>query len=133
HRTPQGRIFVGGHWRDEQAWPPPGAVATSIYLHAGGALSPEPPGAAEPSRYRFDPNHPVPTLGGNVSSQRDLMLSGAQNQVCRKDLWPCEDDRPLAERPDVLVFQTEPLAAPLQIIGPLTVRLWASSDGPDND
>jgi hypothetical protein len=61
------------------------------------------------------------------------MLAGAQNQVCRRDLWPCEDDGPLAERPDVLVFQTEPLAAPLQIIGPLTVRLWASSDGPDTD
>jgi len=133
HRTPEGRIFVGGHWRDEQAWPLPSAVATPLYLHAGGALSPGPPGVAEPTRYRFDPRHPVPTLGGNVSSQRDLMLSGAQNQVCRKELWPCEDDRPVAERPDVLVFQTEPLAAPLQIIGPLTVRLWASSDGPDTD
>jgi uncharacterized protein len=133
HRTPEGRIFVGGHWRDEQTWPLPSAVATPLYLHSGGRLSPEPPGAAEPTSYRFDPRHPVPTLGGNVSSQRDLMLSGAQNQVCRRDLWPCEDDRPLAERPDVLVFQTEPLAAPLQIIGPLTVRLWASSDGPDTD
>jgi hypothetical protein len=133
HRTPAGRVFVGGHWRDEQTWPLPSAVATPFYLHAEGGLSREAPGAAAPTSYRFDPKRPVPTLGGNVSSQRDLMLAGAQSQVCRRDLWPCEDDRPLAERPDVLVFQTEPLREPLQIIGPLTVKLWACSDGPDTD
>jgi len=133
HRTPEGRIFVGGRWRDEQAWPLPGAAATPFYLHGGGALSPEPPSGAPPTSYRFDPRRPVPTIGGNVSSQRDLMLAGAQNQVCRRELWPCEDDAPLAERPDVLVFQTAPLTDPLQIIGPLTVRIWASSDGPDTD
>ena len=133
HRTPEGRIFVGGHWRDEATWPLPEAVATPFYLHVGGGLSREPPGPAAPASYRFDPRRPVPTLGGPVSSQRDLMLAGAQSQVCRSDLWPCEDDRPLAERDDVLVFQTEPLDAPLQIIGPLSVQLWASSDGPDTD
>ncbi len=133
HRTAEGRLFVGGHWRDEATWPLPSAVATPFHLHAGGGLSTEPPGAAAPTSYRFDPRHPVPTLGGNVSSQRDLMLAGAQNQVCRAGLWPCEDDRPLAERPDVLVFQTEPLMEPLQVVGPIAVRLWASSDGPDTD
>jgi uncharacterized protein len=133
HRTPEGRVFVGGHWRDEATWPLPSAAPTPFYLHAGGGLSPEPPGAAPPTSYRFDPRRPVPTLGGPVSSQRDLMLAGAQSQVCRRDLWPCEDDRPLTERDDVLVFQTEPLGSPLQIIGPLTVRLWASSDGLDTD
>ena len=133
HKTPEGRVFVGGHWRSEETWPLPSATPTPFYLQAGGGLSPEPPGAAAPTSYRFDPRHPVPTLGGPVSSQRDLMLAGAQSQVCRRELWPCEDDRPLAERGDVLVFQTEPLARPLQIIGPLTVRLWASSDGPDTD
>ena len=132
-RTPEGRLFVGGHWRDAATWPLPAAVATAFYLQAGGGLSTTLPGAGAPTRYRFDPRRPVPTLGGPVSSQRDLMLAGAQDQVCRADLWPCEDDRPLAERDDVLVFQTEPLETPLQIIGPITVRLWASSDGPDTD
>ena len=133
HRTPEGRLFVGGHWRDADTWPLPEAAPTPFYLTVGGGLSTTPPGDAAPTSYRFDPRHPVPSLGGNVSSQRDLMLAGAQEQVCRADLWPCEDDRPLAERPDVLVFQTEPLAEPLQIIGPITMRLWASSDGPDTD
>jgi putative CocE/NonD family hydrolase len=133
HRTPEGRLFVGGHWRDEPEWPLARATPTPFYLTAGGGLSRQLPAASPPSSYRFDPRHPVPTLGGPVSSQRDLMLAGAQDQVCRPDLWPCEDDRPLAERPDVLVFQTEPLAEPLQVIGPLVVTLWAASDGPDTD
>jgi hypothetical protein len=48
-------------------------------------------------------------------------------------LWPCAGDRPLAERADVQVFQTESLEAPLEVVGPLSVKLWASSDGPDTD
>ena len=34
HKTPEGRIFVGGHWRDEQEWPLQRAVSTPYYLHA---------------------------------------------------------------------------------------------------
>ena len=133
HKTPQGRVFVGGAWRDEREWPPARAVATGFHLHAGGGLSTSPPEEAPPSAYRFDPRDPVPAIGGPVSSQGDLMQAGAQDQRARLGLWPCRDDRPLAERADVLVFQTEPLAEPLEIIGPLTVKLWAASDGPDTD
>ncbi len=39
----------------------------------------------------------------------------------------------LAERPDVLSFTTEPLTEPLQIAGPVSLRLWISSDCPDTD
>ena len=133
HKTAGGRVFVGGRWREEREWPLARAVPTAFHLHAGGGLSPTPPGASAPTSYRFDPRDPVPAIGGPVSSQGDLMQSGAQDQRCRPDLWPCAGDRPLAERADVQVFQTEPLAAPLEVVGPLTVKLWASSDGPDTD
>jgi len=133
HRTPEGRLFVGGRWIDEPAWPLARAESTPFYLNGDGRLTRTPPIPAPPSTYRFDPRDPVPTLGGNISSQRDLTLAGAQDQVCRPDLWPCTDDRPLAERRDVLVFETEPLAGPLQIIGPITVKLWISSNAPDTD
>jgi putative CocE/NonD family hydrolase len=133
HKTPEGRVFVGGRWRDEPAWPLARTVFTDFYLHAGGRLSAQPPGTSEPTSYRFDPQNPVPSIGGNVSSQGDLMQNGAQDQRCRPDLWPCRDDRPLAERDDVLVFQTEPLAEALEVTGPLVVKLWASTDGPDTD
>jgi hypothetical protein len=133
HKTPEGRVFVGGRWRDEQAWPLARAVPTAYHLQAGGGLGAAAPAPSEPTSYRFDPRDPVPSIGGPVSSQGDLMQAGAQDQRCRPELWPCTDDRPLAERADVLVFQTEPLAAPLEVTGPLVVKLWASSDGPDTD
>jgi predicted acyl esterase len=42
-------------------------------------------------------------------------------------------DRPLAERPDILVFQTAPLTQAVEVTGPIAVHLWISSDGPDTD
>jgi putative CocE/NonD family hydrolase len=132
-RTPEGRVYVGGRWIDETAWPLARTEWTAFHLNGDGRLTREPPIPAPPSTYRFDPRDPVPTLGGNISSQRDLTLAGARNQVCRADLWPCTDDLPLAERDDVLVFETEPLEAPLQIIGPIVVKLWVASNCPDTD
>jgi putative CocE/NonD family hydrolase len=133
HRTADGRVFVGGHWRDEREWPLARAKSTPYYLHAGGTLSPEPPRAAAPTRYVFDPKHPVPTLGGNISSHNGVMDQGAWDQRCRKDFWACEDELPLSARNDVLVFQTAPLERDLEVTGRLVVKLWASSSTPDTD
>jgi putative CocE/NonD family hydrolase len=133
HRTPEGRVFVGGHWRDEQEWPLARAATTPYYLHAGGVLSTEKPVTGRPTTYTFDPHNPVPTLGGNVSSQGTLMFQGAADQRCRADFWLCTDTRPLSARNDVLVFQTRPLAAAMEVTGRLIVKLWASSDSPDTD
>jgi putative CocE/NonD family hydrolase len=36
-------------------------------------------------------------------------------------------------RPDVLVFETEPLAADVEIAGPVVAHLWIASDAPDTD
>ncbi|TMH54047.1 MAG: CocE/NonD family hydrolase, partial [Betaproteobacteria bacterium] len=41
--------------------------------------------------------------------------------------------RPLAERQDVLVFQSPPLTEDIEVTGPLTVSLWISSNCPDTD
>ena len=133
HKTAEGRVFVGGHWRDEQDWPLARAKATAYYLHAGGILSSEAPGSQAPLTYRFDPQHPVPTLGGNISSQGKLSSAGAVDQRCRPELWTCADANPLSARNDVLVFQTAPLAADLEVTGRLIVKLWAASDSPDTD
>src|SRR5207244_1767896 len=40
---------------------------------------------------------------------------------------------PLSERADVLVFQTAPLEAQLEVTGPISVRLWVSSSAVDTD
>jgi putative CocE/NonD family hydrolase len=133
HKTAQGRIFVGGHWRDEQEWPLVRSVPMPYYLHAGGVLSADKPTETAPITYLFDPKNPVPTLGGNISSQGTLMFQGAADQRCRTDFWLCSDTRPLSARNDVLVFQTAPLAEPMEVTGRLIVKLWASSNALDTD
>lgn len=133
HKTSDGRIFVGGHWRDEQEWPLARTVYTPYYLHAKGALSAEKPADDAPITYQFDPRNPVPTIGGNVSSQGTLMFQGAADQRCRADFWLCTDTRPLAARNDVVVFETKPLDADMEVTGRLVVKLWASSDAQDTD
>ncbi|MGH7011347.1 MAG: CocE/NonD family hydrolase, partial [Caulobacteraceae bacterium] len=133
HRTEEGRAFVGGRWERASLWPPKGSRRTSYFLHAGGRLSTERPSAASPSSFRFDPSDPVPSIGGNVSSQGPLMRAGAFDQRMRKDLWPCRGEGPLTERPDVLTFETEPLDRPVEIFGPIIARLWVASDAPDTD
>jgi len=96
-------------------------------------LSPDKPAETSPLTYTFDPRNPVPTLGGNVSSQGTLMFQGAADQRCRTGFWLCTDTRPLSARNDVLVFQTPPLSAPLEVTGRLIVKLWAASNAPDTD
>jgi len=133
HRTAEGRLYVGGHWRDEREWPLARTQPTPYYLHAHGLLSPEQSLDDPPLRYQFDPHNPVPTLGGNVSSQGTLMFQGAADQRCRPDFWLCTDSKPLSARNDVLVFETPPLQSNLEITGRLVVKLWASSNALDTD
>jgi hypothetical protein len=133
HKTPEGRVFVGGHWRDEQEWPLTRAKPTSYYLHADGILAPQKPGTARPLTYAFDPRNPVPSIGGSVSSQGALMDAGAADQRCRPDFWVCADTKPLSARPDVKVFQTPPLAEDVEVTGRVVVMLWAASDAVDTD
>jgi putative CocE/NonD family hydrolase len=106
---------------------------TPYYLHGKGTLSAEKPGDDAPITYQFDPKNPVPTIGGNVSSQGTLMFQGAADQRCRADFWLCTDTRPLSARNDVVVFQTPLLDADMEVTGRLVVKLWASSDSLDTD
>ncbi|MBZ5617991.1 MAG: CocE/NonD family hydrolase [Acidobacteriia bacterium] len=133
HKTPEGRIFVGGHWRDEQEWPLTRTASTPYYLHANGILSPDKATEERPITYEFDPRNPVPTLGGNVSSQGTLMFQGAADQRCRAGFWLCSDTKPLSSRNDVLVFQTAPLTGDIEVTGRLIVKLWAASNALDTD
>lgn len=82
HKTPEGRLFVGGHWRDEREWLLAPTVSTPYSLHRGGSLSTDTPSDQPPITHSIDPRNPVPTLGGNVSSQGKLMVHGATGQRC---------------------------------------------------
>ncbi len=124
----------GGFWRDEEEWPLARTKYVSFYLRKGGLLSPEAPGGAgDSTSYVFDPKKPVPTIGGNISSGGGIMLQGAWDQRGGPHVWNCPEPIPLSSRNDILVFQTPPLEADVEVTGELEVKLWASSSGPDTD
>jgi putative CocE/NonD family hydrolase len=134
-KNADGRLDHGGHWRAEPAWPIARARQHRLFLHRGGTLAPNAP--QEPVAnvsYRFDPADPVITLGGSVVQRPPAILAGGYDQVEQPRFFGCtHPGRPLAERPDVLVFQTEPLAEDLEVTGDVVVDLWISSDCPDTD
>jgi putative CocE/NonD family hydrolase len=128
-----GRLAHLGAWRDAADWPLPDTHYTLYYLHADGTLSTEPPSASGPSRYTFDPRDPVPTIGGGISAANQVMPAGAYDQRGDERFYGCQDALPLSARNDVLVFQTPELEQDLEVTGPLTVKLWASSSALDTD
>lgn len=125
---PPVNIFTLGEnrWQSFSDWPPPNLRMARWYLHSetgansadgDGKLSTTPPGVERADTYRYDPADPTPTFGGN-----NLIID-----------MGVKDQRPVEERRDVLVFTSEPLTAPLEITGPVTVELWASSSAVDTD
>jgi putative CocE/NonD family hydrolase len=134
-RNAEGRLDHGGRWRAERDWPPPYTRSIAYHLHGDGTLSPGPqaPGAA-PLTWRFDPDHPVPSIGGTITSGKPVMVGGAFDQVEGPRFFGSREPyRPLAARPDVLVFQTAPLPEDMEVTGPIVARLHIASDGPDTD
>jgi len=133
-KNAQGRLDHGGRWRAESDWPLPDTRWTPYYLRADHTLSTRPPAASTALAYRYDPRQPVPTIGGNITSGRPIMVGGAFDQRERAEFFGSRSPYPpLAGRPDVLVFQTAALAEDLEVTGPIRVRLWVSSDCPDTD
>lgn len=132
-RNQNGRMEDGGRWITAAAWPPPQASSRAYYLHEDGRLNDLPPDDEAPSRYEFDPRHPVPTIGGQIDSGREILPAGPHDQRCDLKIFGCENDLPLSSRRDVLVFQTPPLNSDFDIAGPVTVELWISSSAPDTD
>lgn len=136
-KNPQGRLDHGGYWISSQSWPPVEMQSQTLYLHAGGLLAPQPPGNDDSqTTFTYDPRDPCPQVGGDYNfafTQRDEPRMGAQDQVCHLDFPGCTDELPLAARPDVLVYETDPLPADLEVAGPLQVELHVSTDAPDTD
>lgn len=133
-RTPEGRLDHGGRWRRATDWPPPEMRPTAFYLHGSGLLSRRMPAAAAPLAYDFDPDNPVPTIGGAIASGAPIMHAGAFDQRETSSIFGARHPgRALAERPDVLVFETQPLAQDIELTGPVRARLWVSSSAPDTD
>ena len=73
-RSSAGRLQHGGFWRAEHEWPLARIAPTHLYLNVDGTLSSKPPQQSDSrTTYTFDPKHPVPTIGGNISSNQGLI------------------------------------------------------------
>jgi len=114
---PENADAPGNYWRSAESWPP-ASEPILVYFHADGRLALQKP-AGEDAKltYRYDPSDPVPTVGG-------------QNMTIPKGPM---DQRRVESRPDVLVFTSEVLDAPVEITGRIHARLYVSSDCPDTD
>jgi uncharacterized protein len=114
------RIFVMGTnvWRDEDRWPLKRAKATPYLLGSGGekhrgTLGVRADGGSQAfSEFVSDPAHPL------TNAHPD---------------YGAHDYRALAGREDVLVFDTEPLAADTEVSGPIHAEMYVSADVPDVD
>jgi putative CocE/NonD family hydrolase len=117
-RVHVSELGVPGTWRDLAAWPPPDCRERVWYLHGDGTLTAEPPAAQAVSCFRYDPADPTPSVGG---PRVDSMGAGPQ----RNDA--------LESRRDVLIFTSKPLSEPLEVIGPVSLRVRARASTPHFD
>jgi uncharacterized protein len=114
------RIWVGGAraWREITDWPPAGTPPYRWYLGLDGTLAPREPASGTDVSFRYDPADPTPSVGGATLS---LAAAGVR------------DNRPVEQRPDVLVFTSEPLDEPVEVIGDVTAELRVTRDNPNAD
>jgi putative CocE/NonD family hydrolase len=130
-----GRMEHGGHWRAEQDWPLPDTRYAEFYCHGDGTLKETRPAeGAAPLTYQFDPHHPVPSVGGSITSGEPVMRGGAFDQREGLSFFGSQEPYlPLAARPDVLVFETPVLEHDFEVTGPVGAVLWVASDCLDTD
>jgi putative CocE/NonD family hydrolase len=129
---PKVKYFVMGanKWETSDTWPPKGASPKTFYLSSAGkantlngdgTLAGGPPNVDKPDKFLYDPREPVSSYGGNVCCTGNAVTGGAFDQ------------RKMEERPDILVYTTEPFKEGTEVSGPIDVTLYVSSDAKDTD
>jgi len=152
-RNAAGQLLHGGHWVSDDQWPPKGVTAQDWFLQPGAGLAPARAAASDPSQFTYDPAKPMPTVSGNVSSmtqnlppfprmmrtgdpitlRQSIVLQGASDQVTHAGMFAEPPYGDLADRPDTLVFTTDPFSAETEVTGVPEVEIFLSSDAPDTD
>jgi len=127
------KIFIMGEdaWRDETEWPLARAIPTDLFLQSRGNANTRngdgrltwdaPAGDEPPDVFTYDPHNPVQTFGGPLCGHPFALN------------WGRRDQRELELRPDILCYSSTPLAAPIEITGPISVHLFATSSATDTD
>ena len=122
-------------WRRLSAWPSGCASGCTIkgsplYFNAGLKLTSASPKAGDAAfdEYVSDPAKPVPFRSRPVRPVGYDIEKGLT-----WPLWLVDDQREASGRPDVLVFTSEVLTAPVKISGQPVANLVASTSGTDSD
>jgi hypothetical protein len=133
------KIFVMGRneWRYEDEWPLKRAKETRYRLFglhpangangvsgSGGLLEPgvlTRTSGSPSDTFTYDPANPVPTVGGPLCCDAVHLAPGPRDQ------------KEVEGRPDVLVYSTPPLEQDLEVTGPVTLDLYASTSAADTD
>ncbi len=124
---PEAFIFETGNnkWRKFDSWPPATTLSKTIFLQPNEKLSFEKPikkCTSDFDEYVSNPHRPVPYTAKILDSKR----------FYNKE-YLVEDQRLASQRPDVLVYESEPLENDLTIAGPIDVDLFVSTSGTDCD
>jgi len=125
-------LFVMGaeEWRDYFDWPPSGSEPVRWFLHSGGransrfgdgTLSLNAPADEPPDLFTADPLIPTPSVGGHSCCLNFVAPMGPADQ------------RPAEEFNSILVYTSESLSEPLDLIGDATVTLYAATSARDTD
>ena len=133
-KTPRVLVYETGvnQWHRYDAWPRSCAEgcperARKLYLLPGARLGFQQPAASggEYDEYVSDPAKPIPYR------PRPTLFQSAPDSTWGE--WLVDDQRHAASRPDVLVYETEPLKEPLRLAGEPIARFFASTSGTDAD
>lgn len=106
----------GNEWRTASNWPPPAEMAL-YFLTSDSSLETVLPEQQGEFSYNYDPQNPVPTIGGN-----NIYLEAGPY-----------DQRDVEDRDDVLLFTSEILTEPLEVVGRITAVLHVSTSAKDTD
>jgi putative CocE/NonD family hydrolase len=120
---PEAYVFETGanRWRQFDQWPPRDLETNSLYFHASGRLSFDPPGEKGDvyDEYVSNPAKPVP-FSEEITTEKTKA-------------YMTDDQRFAARRPDVLAYQTKLLEEAVTLAGPILADLWVSTSGTDSD
>ncbi len=122
NKLPEAYMFNTGanKWWTLAEWPPKNVEAKNFYLDPNGKLPTLAPTAKDYfAEYISDPAKPVPFINYiSIGMTREYMT---------------DDQRHAATRPDVMVYQTEPMTEDMTMAGPIKVSLDVSTTGTDSD
>jgi len=131
--TPRVQYYLMGanRWQSAAQWPPQEVKPLRLYLRSGGKanslygdgrlVTDAAPANEASDRYRYDPLNPVQTIGGGDCCNGGVVIPGAFDQ------------RQIESRNDVLVYTSDPLPKPVDVVGYVDAVLKVSSSAKDTD